>query len=211
MKTMEDKSLDEKESLELITQMIRNTRRNLDIGSGNVFLLWGYVGALVTLTVWAGIHLTKSNVWMWGFWGIPIIGYSWTLLLLRGRPQSIKSYIDKVLDQVWMILGLVYMIVVLGAIYTGRYEVILPLIAILMSLGSLVTGCIIRYTMFLVFPAVGLLWGVKNFFEALDGETSLVALLGFAAATALALIIPGHILNYKARKEGGKGACGNNG
>ncbi len=40
---MEDRKLNEKESLELITQMIRNTRRNLDAGSGNMFLLWGYV------------------------------------------------------------------------------------------------------------------------------------------------------------------------
>ena len=31
-KTMEDRKLNEKESLELITQMIRNTRRNLDAG-----------------------------------------------------------------------------------------------------------------------------------------------------------------------------------
>ena len=30
---MEDKKLNEKESLELITQMIQNTRRNLDTGS----------------------------------------------------------------------------------------------------------------------------------------------------------------------------------
>ena len=50
---MEDKKLNEKESLELITQMIQNTRRNLDTGSGNMFLVWGYVSVLVTLTVLA--------------------------------------------------------------------------------------------------------------------------------------------------------------
>lgn len=38
---MEDKKLNEKESLELIAQMIQNTRRNLDEGSGNMFLVWG--------------------------------------------------------------------------------------------------------------------------------------------------------------------------
>ena len=43
---MEDKKLNEKESLELITQMIQNTRRNLDTGSGNMFLVWGYVSVL---------------------------------------------------------------------------------------------------------------------------------------------------------------------
>ena len=48
---MEDKELNEQESLKLITQMIQNTRRNLDTGSGNMFLLWGYVSAIVTLVV----------------------------------------------------------------------------------------------------------------------------------------------------------------
>ena len=38
---MEDRKLNEKESLELITQMIRNTRRNLDAGSGNMFFIVG--------------------------------------------------------------------------------------------------------------------------------------------------------------------------
>ena len=52
---MEDKKLNEKESLELITQMIQNTRQNLDTGSGNMFLVWGYVSVLVTLTVLASV------------------------------------------------------------------------------------------------------------------------------------------------------------
>lgn len=51
---MEDRKLNEKESLELITQMIRNTRWNLDAGSGNMFLLWGYVCVLLTLVVGPG-------------------------------------------------------------------------------------------------------------------------------------------------------------
>lgn len=58
---MEDKKLNEKESLELITQMIQNTRRNLDTGSGNMFLVWGYVSVLVTLTVLGGCVLYKES------------------------------------------------------------------------------------------------------------------------------------------------------
>ena len=38
---MKDKELNEKESLELIARMIRNTRRNLDTGSGNSFFECG--------------------------------------------------------------------------------------------------------------------------------------------------------------------------
>lgn len=201
---MEEKKLNEKESLELITRMIQNTRRNLDTGSGNLFLVWGYVGALLTLVVLAGVYFTKNPGWMWGFWGIPVIGYLLTYLLMRNRQKAAKSYIDKVLMQVWMILGLVCMMIVLMATNTERFEVILPLCAVIMSLGSIITGCIIRYTMFLVFPVLGLVWGIKSLFDALTQGTSYVSLLWFVAIVVFAMIIPGHILNYRARKENRK-------
>lgn len=201
---MEEKKLNEKESLELITRMIQNTRRNLDTGSGNIFLVWGYVGALVTLAVLAGVYFTKNPGWMWGFWGVPIIGYLLTYLLMRKRQKAAKSYIDKVLMQVWMILGLVCMMIVLMATNTERFEIILPLCAVVMSLGSIITGCIIRYTMFLVFPVLGLVWGMKSLFDALTQGTSYVSLLWFVAIVVFAMIIPGHILNYRARKENRK-------
>lgn len=66
---MEDRKITEQESLELISQMIQNTRRNLDAGSGNIFLLWGYIGTIATLVVYAGLCFTKDPHWMWGFWG----------------------------------------------------------------------------------------------------------------------------------------------
>lgn len=201
---MEEKKLNEKESLELITRMIQNTRRNLDTGSGNIFLVWGYVGALVTLAVLAGVYFTKNPGLMWGFWGVPIIGYLLTYLLMRKRQKAAKSYIDKVLMQVWMILGLVCMMIVLMATDTERFEIILPLCAVVMSLGSIITGCIIRYTMFLVFPVLGLVWGMKSLFDALTQGTSYVSLLWFVAIVVFAMIIPGHILNYRARKENRK-------
>lgn len=52
--------------------------------------------------------------------------------------------------------GLICMIFVLMATDLERYEVILPMGAIVMSMGSIITGCIIRYTTFLSFR----LWGL---------------------------------------------------
>lgn len=198
---MEDKKLSEKESLELITQMIQNTRRNLDTGSGNMFLLWGYVCALLTLVVWIGVSLTQNPVWMWGFWGIPVIGYLLSYILMRRKEKPVKLYIDKVLNEVWQVLGIVCMGVVLWATYFHRFEIILPLCAILISLGSLFTGSIIRYTIFSGFPGFGIALGVKMLFDVLDKSFSLQVLPEFILVIIFAMIIPGHILNYKAKKE----------
>lgn len=80
---MEDRKLNERESLELIAQMIRNTRRNLDAGGGNMFLLWGYTGVVVTLGVWAALYFTNCTACLWGFWTLPVVG--WLLSWWFGR------------------------------------------------------------------------------------------------------------------------------
>ena len=46
---MEEKKLSEQESLELISQMIRSTRKNMEVGSGNQFLYWGYFTAALSV------------------------------------------------------------------------------------------------------------------------------------------------------------------
>lgn len=202
---MEERKLDEKESLELISQMIQNTRRNLDEGSGNMFLLWGYVCALVTVTVLVVLHLTANPVWMWGFFAIPLIGSLLTCLMKRKEKQKVTTYTDKVISQMWQILALFCMAIVMVALFAQRTDIILPLSALLFSLGSIFTGIVIRYTAFSGFPSVGGMLGLHMLLDVLRGEFMLSSLWVFVLAIVFSMIIPGHILNYKARKE-----CRNN-
>ena len=73
---MEEKKLTERESLELISQMIRSTRENMEVGSGNQFLAWGYFSALLSVLLFVLVTSTGNNVWalgwfaMFAFWGI---------------------------------------------------------------------------------------------------------------------------------------------
>lgn len=48
---MEDKNLNANQSIELIQQMIRGTRRRLSFGSSNLFLLWGYLLAATAIGI----------------------------------------------------------------------------------------------------------------------------------------------------------------
>ena len=57
---MEERKLNEKESLELITRMIRNTKHNLEIGDGNIFLFWGYLTVTSTAIVYLLLQLTEN-------------------------------------------------------------------------------------------------------------------------------------------------------
>lgn len=199
---MEDKKLNEKESLELITQMIQNTRRNLDAGSGNMFLLWGYVGALVTIVILAGVYWTKNPAWMQGFWAIPVLGYPVSMLLERKRQKRAKAYSDTVLVEIWSMLGCLCMGLVIATTFTKHYEFILPLCALIISLGSIITGIIVRYKTFCLFSVVGLTIGLYMVIAAMVNDASTyLSLVCFAVVLVFAMIIPGYMLNSEAKKD----------
>lgn len=72
---MEGKKMTEKESLELITQMIQNSKKNLRLGNVNVLLLWGYLCAITALVVYVLILITGNPLWNWLWLAIPVIGF----------------------------------------------------------------------------------------------------------------------------------------
>lgn len=71
---MEEKKISEQESLELINQMIEQTRRDSTVGSGNTFLIWGYVCMVVSLAVFVAAY-TGPGAWGWLYLGIPVMGW----------------------------------------------------------------------------------------------------------------------------------------
>ena len=57
---MEDRKLSEKESLDIITQMINSSKRNMKVGSGNVLLYWGYFTVLLSVVISSLILCTQN-------------------------------------------------------------------------------------------------------------------------------------------------------
>lgn len=62
---MEDKNLNANQSIELIQQMIRGTRRRLSFGSSNLFLLWGYLLAATAIGIFVLLKTTDCRAWQW--------------------------------------------------------------------------------------------------------------------------------------------------
>lgn len=56
---MDNKKLNEQESLELITQMIQNTKFKMVKNAGTPFLVWGYMTVVTSLLVW---YLLKETL-----------------------------------------------------------------------------------------------------------------------------------------------------
>ena len=88
---MEEKTISERESLELITEMIRQTKERLNVGSGNLFLVWGYVCTLVSLLVYVMVMYTHDARMSILYFLIPVIGACLQGYVLKHTRQQGES------------------------------------------------------------------------------------------------------------------------
>ena len=200
---MEDRTLNEKESLELITRMIQNSKKNLEVGSGNIFLLWGYLSVVTAAVVMLLVWQTGYMKWNWLWFAIPLLGWPLQAYLQKRTERRVLTYTDKVISAVWSTLG---MAMGVGAVFyctdADRAMLILPLMVLCAGIGVAITGNIIRDR-----------WmrfcGLLSFFIALFtlrsvGSFNLEDWYGdcvtFIVCIVLMFIIPGHRLNREARR-----------
>lgn len=208
---MEERKLTEKESLEVITSMIARTKQRLAKGVGDIMLMWGYLVVCVTLLVWGLLLITKNPAVNWLWFLIWIIGGIATPIMAKKKElnATVKSYSDKLSSQVWGAVGacaLALTLFCLGFAFAGRIDCWASMFAFILTIvpfGEIVQGLIIKEKSLLYGGFAGM--GVGIFFLCcIAGHIVLYAnwvMPLFTAAFLFTLIIPGHILNHKARQE----------
>ena len=135
---MEDKKMTEKESLELITQMIQNSKKNLRLGNVNILLLWGYLCTITALVVYVLILITGNPLWNWLWLAIPVIGFPVMHWLKKKEDKPVLTYTDKVLLAIWSNIGQYGIgISIISALYFDSMLLLLPIILLLCSLEML--------------------------------------------------------------------------
>lgn len=209
---MEEKKLNEQESLALITSMINDTRERLAKNSGRPFLIWGYTTVFISLFMYMTCILGWSREWVWMWWTIPFVGH--TLMWLTGRKEKNmpKSYIDRCVDAVWTVLAVSSLIAFSSDLLYGTHSIFFSIVLLIGS-GTAITGLIIKdfttslvgtLSMFasLIFPVMRQLQPTVEEVGR-EGVVKYISadILIFAAILFAMLVIPGHILNYKTRKN----------
>ncbi len=207
---MEEKKLTEKESLELIAGMIQNTKRKLEIGDGNIMLFWGYLSVGVAFIVClAGVftHSPCSN-WLWFL--IPVIGFPVMKYLKRKEKSEalVSTYVDKISVGIWKIVGgLAFfgMALCAGFMLFGYNVWLLMFIYafVIVGFAATVQGLVIREN--------SLIWGgvfsvVAGGFVTCCGICDIPLYIGWALPLFILcfvfmMIVPGHIINNKAKRQ----------
>jgi hypothetical protein len=81
---MEEKSINEKESLEIISRMIQSSKDKMQVGSGNGLLYYGYAAAILGVAVQAMLSITSNPMWCW-LWMLMFVAMLFRSLSTRGK------------------------------------------------------------------------------------------------------------------------------
>ena len=205
---MENNKLSEAQSLELITSMIQDSRSRLARNSGTPFLIWGYTTVAVSLFNALALYLGWSHAWAWSWFTIPVIGWLGMMLLFKQEPSA-RNYIDRIVSMIWVVIGLSFAWLFVGAVVFGCS--ISFLTVVVMGIGTVLTGCVIKHrtTAICGWAAMcaSLIFPIVYFIIAKSGSASAISevwiwgeLIVFALIFLVMMVIPGHILNHKYNK-----------
>lgn len=205
---MEDKKLTEKESLELIASMIARTKARY-LGSGNILLMWGYIVVIISILVWVLLATTRQNAWNWLWFAIPLIGFPATFVMARKQQRDCgaTTYSDIITSRLWTIFGvseLVLTVVCLGFALIGGVNCWISMLVyslLLAPAAEIAQGLIVKEKSLIGGAAIGLCVGVVTLCCATGGiplNANWYMPLFILAFVAM-MIVPGHILNKKAR------------
>ena len=200
---MEERKLNEKESLELIAQMIQNSKKNLQVGRGNQFILWGWLGAITSLAVMAMLMWTKNPAWNWLWFAIPVIGWPLMMWQMKKEEKPVVTFTDKVLKAVWMSIGSIGMLgTFLMAIYAKNMMLMLPGVSILTAIGVFITGAILddRALKTRTFGALLLIMMASCHIVFMQ-DGFYWYYITFSLGFIVMLVMPGYHLNKEAKKH----------
>lgn len=208
---MEERKITEAESIEIITSMISRTKERLVKGCGNILLMWGYLTIAVTALIWVLLVTTNNPAVNWLWFLIWLIGgISTPIMAKRKRMETgAMSYTDRLTSNMWSVVGFTAIasaILCLGFLFIGgkdSWSMMFVFALIIVPMAEIMQGLVIKEKSLIAGGGIGLLIGLFTMC-CISAHIALLAtwfMPLFIIAFAAMMIVPGHILNYKAKRE----------
>lgn len=202
---MEEKRINEQESLAIITEMIQATKQMATVANVNLMLMWGWLSVATSLLVYAGLMLTHNPLCNLLWWAIPLVGWGVMayVLLKEKRTQRVTTYMSKAFSTMWGTTGITFGLLMLGCFAANIFSVNLwPLMYVLslpiVGIATIAGGAILRMRSFLIGGTLTTLIGAASVAILLvTGSLPPYTILLFAAGFFTAFIIPGYCLKNK--------------
>jgi hypothetical protein len=204
---MEEKEINEKESLEIISRMIQSTKDKIRVVSGKKLFCFGYFSAFLGVVIYALSALTSNYPWFFGWLLIYFVGLLLLLLPFNKRIE-VYTYTDRLVGKVWKVIICLFlltcgMMMVFQRIFDSSLIglLMIPFPILFASIGLTVSGIIIRERSLQYFPMISFCIAFYMILELfVNVEPTITWHLEMSLAFIIASVIPGHILNHKAKK-----------
>lgn len=192
-----EKQMTPQESLNLISEVISNTRSNLRTDSF-FFLLWGWFVAIASLIealiLWnAGRMSEWKNVGMlsglnWG--GLVLIGLIIQVFYIKKHyvKRGYRTFFERIISYMWMISAFIIFLMVYLA--GTRHESPEPYIFAAVSIPTVITGLMTRFRPMIIGGLLFVLFAVV----AVNIQTPYLRSLISAFAIICGYLIPGYLL-----------------
>ena len=192
---MEANSMTPEKSLQIISEAIAKSRRDFEKNAGTPLLTWGCIVLIFSILIWSILKESDNASWNLLWFGIPVVGWPLSMLQSKGKQrESNTTFISKTLGQIWVAYGI--FATVLSAAFTFIEPSLIGFMtAVLLGFAATMTGIILKNN---YITAGGLITGIGCTI-ALFFVESLDATLLFGVAAILNLIIPGYMMNKKAK------------
>lgn len=209
---MEEKKITEKESMAIISEMINRSNATRYISDGNFLLMWGYLTVAVTAAVWALIALTNHPAFNYLYFLVWIIGAAASKSMMRRRRNATgaTTYADRLCAGIWSVVGYCFLaatILSVGFLLFAGENCWLSLMLIsllLVGFAEVAQGLVVRQNTLLFGGGVGILAGLLFLCVTIGNFSRLTpdfVYPTFIVAFACMMIIPGHILNNKSKRD----------
>lgn len=194
-------------NLELIAQIIEQSKRNLNNHSFNSWIGWGVFTAVLGLIIWGIIKATGCHQWHW-LWFLEFAYAIYDGKRNEKRHIAAKSHIDSAIIGIWKTLGWLYIftpiVMTFMAIYLQHFyalNLIMPLVLIYTSIGVAFTGIILREKWITAIPVICTLSPLYMLGVISSQQFSDRHIILFISTIFCILVIPGIILNIKCKNK----------
>jgi hypothetical protein len=192
---MEDRKLDEAESLALIANMIKDARTNLRAKINcNKLLVVGYVSVVVSMAVWA-LKTTVAFQWSSLVWFlVPAICYPVSRYLSAEDKTNIKSYLDRIIDYISGLIAILCSTIPLLTVWVEFPVFFVE--SLLIGIWLAIIGLLIKYRPVIWGGIAGIIIAYGLLFVP-----SVWQIPAFSTIFVFSIIIPGHLFKSSVSKN----------
>ncbi|MEO9020815.1 MAG: hypothetical protein ABI237_08900 [Ginsengibacter sp.] len=193
---MEEKKLSEKESLELIANMIGKAKNHYS-ESGASALLWGITNVVCFILAYLQETVRGFNLPFSPFYLMIVTAILQVYFYRRERGiNKTISYKDEAHYFIWLAFGISLLILTVAGGFADIGYIVLPLILLLFAIPTFISGCIKKFKPLIIGGIICWLLSIISFFYRENEVFLLVALGAF-----FAWVVPGIILRKRFYKN----------